>query len=283
MSKAVLQNHNRKNAENGTFPPSTTLDRAELSRELNTEFIGKTLFVFDEIDSTNTKAKQDFQSPDGSVFIAEHQSAGKGRLGREWDSEKGCGIYMSVLLKPNIPPENAPLITLIAGLSVCRILRTRNFDAAIKWPNDIVINGKKVCGILTEMSAEKDKINYIVCGIGVNVNNPDFDDVLKVKATSLFIESNTVQCRENIFREILREFEKYYMLFSENGIEPFLSEYKKHCITLNKQISITSENQILHAVAVDIDTDGALIAECDGEYRKISAGEVSVRGIYGYV
>ncbi len=279
MSKTVSQNHNREYTENTEH----TLDAEELSSGLNTEFIGRTLFVFDEIDSTNTKAKQDFQSPDGSVFIAETQTAGKGRLGREWNSEKGSGIYMSILLKPNISPEKAPLLTLIAGLAVCRIMRRRNFSASIKWPNDIVTDGKKVCGILTEMSAENGKINYIVCGIGINVNNTDFNDTLKVKATSLFIESGTKQCRKTIFREILHEFEKCYMHFLKNGIEPFLPEYKKYCITLNSEINVTAENQSLRATAVDIDSDGSLIVQYGGVLRKISSGEVSVRGIYGYV
>ena len=157
----------------------------DIKKSLNTEFVGQNIFFYDETDTTNERAKANSTEPDGSVFIAEVQTHGKGSRGRGWTSPRGTGIWHSILLKPDISPSEVSQITLVAGLAVCRAV---GLGAKIKWPNDIVICGKKICGILTEMSAEIDMVNYIVCGIGVNVNMESFDREIQHRATSMLFE-----------------------------------------------------------------------------------------------
>ena len=247
---------------------------------LNTEFIGQNIFYYNETDSTNNRAKEEHTAPDGSLFIAEIQNGGKGRLGRSWEAPAGVGIWMSILLKPNLSPTDITQITLIAGLAVCRSL---GHEAKIKWPNDIVINGKKICGILAEMSAEINMVNYVVCGIGINVNIPSFDGELAKKATSLLIETGKNHIRTQIIQRVLTEFEILYIDFLQNGLKNILPEYKALCITLNRDVQVIYKHETIIAKAVDIDEDGSLIVEKDGERIIVSSGEVSVRGIYGYV
>lgn len=247
---------------------------------LNTKFIGQNIFVYSETDSTNNRAKEEHSAPDGSLFIAEIQNHGKGRLGRGWEAPSGVGIWMSLLLKPQLRPADVAQITLIAGLAVCRGL---GHNAKIKWPNDIVIGSKKVCGILAEMSAEINMVNYVVCGIGINVNIPAFDGELSKKATSLLIETGEKHNRAQIVQGVLTEFETLYTDFLENGLKNILSEYKKLCVTLNREVQVIYNNETLIARAADIAPDGSLIIEKDGERITVSSGEVSVRGIYGYI
>lgn len=247
---------------------------------LDTKFIGQNIFVYSETDSTNNRAKEKHSAPDGSLFIAEIQTNGKGRLGRGWEAPTGVGIWMSLLLKPDLSPADISQITLIAGLAVCRALGS---GAKIKWPNDIVIGSKKLCGILAEMSAEINRVNYVVCGIGVNVNIPNFDDPLAQKATSLLIETGKTHSRAPIVRRILTEFELLYKDFLKNGLANILPEYKSFCVTLNREVQVIYKNETLTAKAVDIASDGSLVIEKDGKSVTVSSGEVSVRGIYGYV
>lgn len=247
---------------------------------LDTEFIGQNIFYYNETDSTNNRAKEEHTAPDGSLFIAEIQNYGKGRLGRSWEAPAGVGIWMSLLLKPKLSPADVTQITLIAGLAVCRGLE---HSAKIKWPNDIVINGRKVCGILAEMSAEINMVNYVVCGIGINVNIPSFDGELAKKATSLLIETGKNHTRTQIIQRVLTEFEVLYIDFLQNGLKNILPEYKALCITLNRDVQVIYKHETIIAKAVDIDENGSLIVEKDGERIIVSSGEVSVRGIYGYV
>lgn len=247
---------------------------------LNTKFIGQNVFVYHETDSTNNRAKAEHTAPDGSLFIAEIQNHGKGRLGRGWEAPAGVGIWMSILLKPDLSPSDVSQITLIAGLAVCRGL---GHNAKIKWPNDIVIGSKKVCGILTEMSAEINMVDYVVCGIGINVNIPSFDGELSKKATSLLIETGEKHNRARIVGRVLTEFETLYTDFLENGLKNILSEYKNFCVTLNREVQVVYSHEAITAKAVDIDENGSLVIEKDGERITVNSGEVSVRGIYGYI
>lgn len=250
---------------------------------LKTEFIGKNIHFYLETDSTNTQSKLNSDSPDGSLFVTECQKGGKGRLGRAWTSPSGIGIWFTLLLKPNLTPPQVPMITLIAGLAVCRSICKLGLDARIKWPNDIVIGSKKVCGILTEMSAEMDRVNYVVCGIGINANTESFSEELQVKATSLMLEKGQKIDRCALLQDILYEFEQCYTEFLKNGFSSFKSEYKKYCVTLNRTVSIIQNNQSTVAEAIDITDDGELIVKIDGETKVVSSGEVSVRGLYGYI
>lgn len=247
---------------------------------LQTEFIGKNIVYYDEIDSTNNAAKRESGMADGTLFISEIQTSGKGRLGRSWSSPKGDGIWMSILLKPELMPMQVSQITLVAGMAVAIAI---GGAAKIKWPNDIVIGTKKICGILTEMSAEIERVNYVVCGIGINVNTAIFDDELSDKATSLYIETGKKYCRADIIRRVLTVFERLYKSFCAHGIGVILDEYRKLCITLNREVSIVYNNKTYQGRAVDIDNEGNLIVETEGERHTVHSGEVSVRGIYGYI
>lgn len=246
---------------------------------LNTEFIGRRLFIYDETDSTNERAKASGEA-DGSVFIAEVQNHGKGSRGRGWVSPRGTGIWHSILLKPDISPTEVSQITLVAGLSVCRAI---GMGSKIKWPNDIVIGTKKVCGILTEMSAEVDMVNYVVCGIGINVNTESFDREIEHRATSMYIESGEKQTRNEIIARELNYFEYYYKKFLTGGLGAILDEYKENCVTIGRDVTVIYKKETVTGKAVDIDENGALVVETENGIIRVTSGEVSVRGIYGYV
>lgn len=258
---------------------------AELADGLETACIGKTIHFEKETDSTNNLAKRHADMPDGTLFIAERQTAGKGRRGNGWASPKGTGIWMSLLLKPDLPPERVCEITLVAGLAVCNGLN-RFLDGApamIKWPNDIVVGGRKICGILTELSAQIEAVEYVVTGIGINVNMERFDDALSEKATSLYIETGSAHPRAAIVQAVLVEFETLYGKFLQGGFEAIRTDYKAACVTLHKEVKIIKKGETLLAEATDIAPDGALVIQRDGRLETVQSGEVSVRGIYGYV
>jgi BirA family biotin operon repressor/biotin-[acetyl-CoA-carboxylase] ligase len=256
------------------------LTSVEIADSLNTKFIARSLCCMTETDSTNEEAKRHCDLPDGTLFVAESQSSGRGRRGRSWESFPGSGICMSLLLKPDISPQEVSRITLIAGIAVCRAIGN---GALIKWPNDIVIGSRKVCGILTEMSAEIEKVHYVVCGMGINVNTPSFPKELEDKATSLFIETGKSFQRPELTAAIANEFEPLYEQFLKSGFAPLLDEYKRSCLTLGMEVRVIYKNEELSGKAVDISEDGSLIVDTGSEKITVSSGEVSVRGIYGYV
>lgn len=272
--------------EKNTYTPennisqSDTINRSIVSKYITTDFIGRNIFTYDETDTTNNRAKENFTAPDGSVFTAEVQTNGKGSKGRSWSSERDSGLYCSILLKPDIPPVKAPQITLTAGLAVCKAI---GCNSMIKWPNDVVINGKKVCGILTEMSADKDKINYVVCGIGINVNNTAFTDELADKATSLLTESGQRHDKSILLARVFNEFEHCYKKFLNGGLDGILDEYKQNCVTLGREVNVIYQKERIRGKAVDINNDGSLTVEANNEIINVTYGDVSVRGIYGYV
>ncbi len=253
---------------------SDILDEKDILSSLKTKFIGRNILIFDVVSSTNVIAKEKSDLPEGTVFIAETQTDGRGRLGREWISESGEGLWFSVLLKPGVEPDKASVITLVAGMAVCEVLGA---EYAVKWPNDIVTDGKKVCGILTEMTA-----GNVICGIGVNVNNREFFEDLRDKATSVYIKSGKRAQRNALLADILNAFERLYFEFTENGFDTLADKYKSMCITIGKIVSV-SGNITLCGMAEDITATGELIVR-NGEGRHIvNSGEVSVRGIYGYI
>ncbi len=256
-----------------------TLSAEGIAKGLKTEFIGRNIFLYDETDTTNNRAKENSSSPDGSVFIAETQYGGKGSRGRAWSSPRGNGIYLTVLLKPDLPPSQAAQATLAAGLAVCRAI---GHGAQIKWPNDIVIGSKKVCGILTEMSSEADTVNYIACGIGVNVNDESFGGELENKATSMYIESGVKYRRSDVAAQILNELERVYKQFSDGGLAPILDEYRSNCVTLGREVSVIFKNKTVVGTATDVDEYGVLSVCTDDGVIRVNSGDVSVRGIYGY-
>ncbi len=244
----------------------------------STEFVGRNLVWTYSCESTNSEAKRRSDMPEGTVFAAEVQTAGRGRLGRSWLSPPGGGIWMSVLLKPELTPPEVVPVTLAAGLAAAESL-----EGDIKWPNDVVINGKKVCGILTEMSAEMERVNYAVVGIGVNVNTPDFPPELCDKATSVAIETGVSKNRRKLAEEILERFELYYKKLTKGGFAAIREEYRRRCITIGREVAVIEHGSTTRAFGADIDESGALVIEDEHGRRALNSGEVSVRGIYGYV
>ncbi len=256
----------------------------EISAGLETEFLGRHIFCYESIDSTNEEAKRQALAgaPNGSLFIAEQQTGGKGRLGRSWLSPAGCGLWFSVLLRPGILPLQVTITTLLAGLAVCRAVRSLSgCDAKIKWPNDIVIGSKKVCGILTEMTAEVDRIESVVVGIGVNVNNAAFPETIRGKATSIRMENGKSLRRITLLQEILIQFETLLKQYTEPD-PTFWEEYRKLCVSLGRKVEFTRRGTRVCGTAVDVSPQGELIVKLpEGNVEAVTAGEVSVQGIYG--
>ena len=298
---SVWKNINKLKEEGYTIESSTnkgymlidapdTLYPAEIKRLLNTKIIGNEIIIIESIDSTNNYGKKicEKEFMEGTIIIAEEQTAGRGRLGREWMSPKGEGIWVSILLKPGIKPEQASQLTILAAYAAAISIRELlELDALIKWPNDIVIDGRKVCGILTEMGAEIDKINYLIVGIGINANIEDksFCDNRINTATSLRILKGKAIDRKTLLAKVIENFENLYMDFIESkNIEGLLYKYKKISVTLGKEIKFTFNKEEFTGTAVDIDSSGRLSVKLEnGEITELSSGEVSVRGIYGYV
>lgn len=252
-----------------------------------TKWVGNEIFYTPVIDSTNTKAKQLAEEgyPNGTVVIAERQEAGRGRRGRTWDSPAGDGIFMTLMLRPAIEPNNASMLTLVAALAVAAAIRKCTGRAAgIKWPNDIVMNGKKVCGILTEMSAQVDYVNHVVVGIGINVYNKSFPEEISQMATSLYLETKEGFEREPLIEEVWEQFEHYYEVFLETeDLSGLVKEYETHLVNMYQSVRVLDPQEPFEGKAMGITARGELIVDTWESRRLVSAGEVSVRGVYGYV
>lgn len=259
------------------------MNQEQIRSGLTTEIIGRQIFIRETTASTNQDAKAACDAPDGSVFLAEVQTAGRGRLGRSWESPAGCGIWMSILLKPDCPPEEIAKLTPIAGLVICRVLRMRGIDAGIKWPNDIIIDEKKVCGIMTELCRDSEGRYCAVVGIGINVNFRTFPEELSDKATSLLLATGKEIDREQLLQEIFSLFEVYYQQFLNESFQTFQMEYEKNCLTIGREVQVISVQETYTAKAVAINEHGELVVEKDGEKFAVRSGEVSVRGLLGYV
>ena len=238
------------------------------------------------IDSTNLQAKRlALQSDEDRVLIvADQQIAGRGRLGRNWHSEKGTGLWMSLLLKPEIEPEISFRMTLIAAVAVSEAIeKTTGLKAGIKWPNDIIVNGKKVCGILSEMSAEWQKINYIVLGIGINVNQEVFPEDIANIATSLMKESGNRVNRLDLLKNCVEAYLFYEQALYNNAVlEALLETYRQRSVTLGQVVRVIGKEERI-GTALEIDDKGALLVAFDnGNKEYVNYGEVSVRGIDYY-
>lgn len=240
-----------------------------------------------EVDSTNEYAKK--LAKEGAahrtVVVAESQKAGKGRLGRSFDSKKGEGIYMSILLRPDITASQASKLTLIAAVAVHEAIEQFcGIKTGIKWPNDIVVNGKKLCGILTEMSADCKGVRYVVVGIGVNVINKTFSDELSQIATSLYMLTGEEYSKTELIEAILTSFDKYYEKYIACGCLSVIKDiYDKNLIHTGHIIKAINGNDVIQGVCKGIGDDGQLLVENEEGVKEIISGEISVRGVYGYV
>lgn len=271
-----------------TTPEDKDLLSAEKLKGIRiTKWAGTEIFCYPVLDSTNTKAKQLAEEgyPAGTLVVAEKQDAGRGRRGRNWESVEGAGIFMTLLLKPEINPNNASMLTLVAALAVSgAITKCTGRPAGIKWPNDIVMNGKKVCGILTEMSAQVDYINHVVVGIGINVHNEGFPEEISHMATSLYLETGKHYERAVLIEEVLEQFEKYYEVFLETeDLTGLVKEYNSHLVNMRQHVRVLDPKEPFEGRAMGITPRGELIVDTWESRRLVSAGEVSVRGTYGYV
>ena len=250
----------------------------EVKRELKTNFIGHDIHYFKEVDSTNDVAKYlaEDGAEEGTIVIAEIQNRGKGRRGKTWISPPG-GVWMSIILRPDIPPFNAPQLTLVTGVAVAETLKKEcNLDVGIKWPNDILIGDKKVCGILTEVNASIDKVNYVVVGIGIdmNVDVPLFPPDLQKGATSLKNELDTEINGAILVQKFLLEFENIYNEFKAGKFPEILKEWRSLSKTIGNNVEVRTRGKTIRGEAVGINKEGILILELeDGSLRKIISGE----------
>lgn len=264
------------------------MTEAEIKSLMHTEWVAKEVLYFDTIDSTNTKARELAEKgyPSGTLVVADKQESGKGRRGRSWVSPSGTGIFMTLMIKPDINPNNASMLTLVAALAVAKaITSVTGEEALIKWPNDIVVNSKKVCGILTEMNAQFDYINHIVVGIGINVHNESFPEEISQMASSLMIEAGGRRFhRAQIIAETMAYFEQYYDTFLKTqDLSALVREYDELLVNRNKSVRVLDPKEPFDGKAMGITPKGELIVDTWESRKLVSSGEVSVRGIYGYV
>lgn len=252
----------------------------DIKHGLKTKVIGRDIHLFPEVASTNTIATEMALkgAPEGTVVIAEAQTAGKGRLGRKWISPKG-NLYLSVILRPRIPTHKAPLITLTGAVAVASAIRKAcELPAAIKWPNDILISGKKVSGLLTEMSAEPDRVKHIVLGIGVDVNMGPGELPADIRpfATSLAAEAGRRINRTSLLQQLLRELEHWYRAFLKNDAD-VLKEWESLNLTTGSRVGVSGAGETLEGLAQAIDNEGRLIIRLDdGSMRTVAAGDVTI-------
>lgn len=255
-----------------------------LNQDKKNSEIGQTIKTFESIDSTNLEAKRQAISGagHGTVFLAEEQTHGKGRLGRSWNSSKGEGLYLSILLRPDIPAEQISRMTLVSGISICSTLNEMFCcNSLLKWPNDVIIGRKKVCGILTESSLSPDGIEYVIIGIGININQKTFPNEISQKATSLFLETGRHVPKGLLLSNLLETFQQDYDTFIGGSFEDLRTKYCSKLATLGKTVHSFQGNQIVSGKAVDISADGSLIIETPDKDRIVlSCGEVTVQGIY---
>lgn len=255
----------------------------EVKYRLQTKWLGHELRYYMSVDSTNQLAKQLYNEgmPDGSVVISEEQTGGKGRLSRGWFSPKEKGLWFSVLLKPPFLPQEAPKCTLLAAVAIARAIeKTTGIRCGIKWPNDILYDGRKLVGILTEMSAALEGIHYIVIGMGINVNldKCDYPEELRDIAVSLKMIRGAAIERSELLVEVIRELEGLYEAVCQNGFAAVLEAWRSYSVTLGQEVRVIGIEETFTGLAVDIDESGALLIErSDGEIEKVLAGDVSIR------
>lgn len=256
---------------------------SEIQIGLKTKIIGLEMEYKPSIDSTNQLAKKlaYHGAADGTIVVAEEQTGGKGRLDRKFFSPRGKGIWFSVILRPNLLPKDAPKCTLMAAVAVAEAMKRFNLKAEIKWPNDIMHDGRKLVGILTEMTGEIGKISYIVIGVGINVNikRKEFPKDLRDVAASLSELTGDEISRVKLFRAVLEEFDKLYCKINKSGFDEILKLWRKYNITLGKNIRVisASDGKSFTGKAIDLNADGALIVETKSGLKAVYAGDVSIR------
>lgn len=252
----------------------------EVKSGLQTRILGQEVHFFSSIDSTqnelHTLAKEG--APEGTVVIADQQLGGKGRLGRVWHSPPGSGVSMSILLRPKLELHRCPQLTLLAAVAIVEAIREQTgLPVMIKWPNDLLLNGKKICGILTELNAESDCINYLIIGIGINVNTPAFPEELNSIATSLAMEKKESVQRVALIQNLLERLEELYFLYLEEGFAPIKSRWESYAISIGKRVTIRQLSGSMTGLALGIDDTGVLLVQKDdGGLEKIYSADIEI-------
>lgn len=256
------------------------LSEARIKKFLHTDFFGKTMYVFDSIDSTNVRAKSLAASgaPHGTLVAADMQTAGRGRLGRSFFSPQGAGVYFTLVLRPDFGADSALLITSAAAVAVCRAVdKIASVSTQIKWVNDIYLDGKKLCGILTEAVSnfESGEVEFLAVGIGINVTNDAFPDELSDTATSVSVHTQVKPDRCELIAQVLNEFEKIYKTLEKRE---YMEEYRERSCVLGKRVYALRAGTKREVFVKGIDDDGALIVKNEkGEAERINSGEISIR------
>lgn len=260
------------------------LNESSLKTLLHNKIIGKNLIVLDSVNSTNDYLKKlgNEGCENGTVVAAREQTRGKGRLGRTWQSKKDDGIAFSVLLRPNVAPSEVSAITPLAGLAVCKAIREyTKLDCVIKWPNDIIVGRKKLVGILTEMSAEFDAVEYVITGIGINVDHTSFPEEIAFKATSLLLETGRHIDKNEFLACVLEHLENEFVKNNLELTPTALSEYTDLCATVGRSVTFQRGTRRISGMAVGVSEHGELkVMMSDGTICLVNSGEVTVQGIY---
>lgn len=272
------------------------VSESEIRSALVTKVMAQHVEVYETLDSTNIRAKQlaEQGAPEGTLIVAQEQTQGKGRRGRGWTCEKGLDIYMSVILRPALTPMETAILTLVAAMAVVEAVREQTgVMASIKWPNDIVVDGKKLCGILTEMSSETDYVHYAVVGIGINTNRKGFPPEIAPVAASLAQILGECVRRSPLIAAVMNAFERRYGQFTQSrSLAPMREEYTALLVNLDEKVAVyrtlpgslqDKAEVAFTGIARGIDEDGGLLVETEDGMQTVISGEVSVRGIYGYV
>ena len=258
-------------------------NKAAIEAALKTKKIGHPLYFYPETDTTNDRIRELALEglPEGTLAVAEMQTAGRGRMGRAWQAPKDSGIWMSLLLRPDIPPMQASVLTLLTGIAIAEAIEeVTGVEVGIKWPNDILLNRKKLVGILTEMDCDMEKIHSVTVGMGINVNTKAFPEELQDIATSLYLETGGEYDRGEIVGCVMKHFEALYEEFLEKGgvFAPFKERYRRKCLNIGKEVRVIGRENYL-AMALDITPEGELIVKRkdNGAEEVVFSGEVSIR------
>lgn len=247
-----------------------------VNRGLKTKILGRKIVYLSEVGSTNEEAKKlaGEGAPEGIVVIAERQTRGKGRLSRTWVSPGG-GIWLSLILRPKIAPSEAPKIALLAGLVAAKAISQLGLNARLKWPNDVLINERKVCGVLTEADAELEKVNYLIVGIGINANfEPElFPSEFRSAATTIRRELGMEISRVELVQRLLEELEREYEIFNRGEFSAILEEWKKLSATIGARVRVITSGRTIDGVAEDLDEDGALLVNTGEKIERIITGD----------
>ena len=260
--------------------PHDILTEREITAGLATKRLGRKVYALIEVDSTNTYASKLAAAgePEGALVVSEYQTVGRGRLGRKWVSPPGVNVTMSLILRPDIPSPDAPLITLAASVALAKAVNgLYGLSSGIKWPNDLMVSGRKMAGVLTEMSAGPDRIRHVILGVGIDVNmrRDDFPEDIRGSSTSVMLETGGPVGRVPLLCRFIEEFEVYYDALLTGDSGRVVSEWRKHSCTLGRRVKVNTQRGEVYGIARDIDDSGALILETDeGKTEKVTAGDV---------